>query len=110
MTMYGPGRFSPLTREAARLLGDRVRMARKERRWTIAELGERVGVSPTTIRKVETGDLTVAIGTAFEAAALVGVVLFDEDPPRRAAEAERVAAQLAILPAAVRGGRADDDF
>jgi len=108
--MKGPGTYAPVTRQAARLLGGRVRLARRERRWTVAELAERVGVSPVTIRKVENGDLTVALGTAFEAATLVGVALFHDDPARRAIEEERVAARLAVLPAAVRHTTVDDDF
>lgn len=102
--------YAPVTLEGCRLLGDRVRLARRERRWTVAELAERVGVSPVTIRKAERGDPTVALGTAFEAAALLGVALFHEDPARRAVEAEYVATRLAVLPAVVRPGRVDDDF
>ncbi len=102
--------LSPVTVEAVRLLGSRVAAARRERRWTLAELAERVGVSVVTIRKVERGDPTVALGTAFEAAALVGVALFHEDPQRRALEAEVARARLAVLPASVRSGNVDDDF
>ncbi len=108
--MGGPKVYSPVTVEAGRLLGSRVRQARRERRWTVAELAERVGVSPVTIRKVEKGDLTVALGTAFEAAALVGVALFHDDPSRRALEAEIAAARLAVLPTVFRPGLVDDDF
>ena len=81
---------SYLTSEAARLLGRRVSLARRERRWTLAELAERVGVSVVTIRKVERGDPTVALGTAFEAAVIAGVVLFHRDADRRALESEIV--------------------
>ena len=108
--MGGSKVYAPVTVEAARLLGSRVRQARRERRWTVVELAERVGVSPVTIRKVEKGDPTVALGTAFEAAALVGVALFHDDPVRRALEAEVAAARLAVLPAAIRPGQVDDDF
>ena len=101
---------SAATQEAASLLGARVRLGRRERRWTVAELAERVGVSVPTIEKVERGDLTVALGTALEAATLVGVALFDEDPERRALEAGRVADRLALLPKAVRRPTIDDDF
>ncbi len=96
--------------EAARLLGRRVALARRERRWTIAELAERVGSSEVTIRKVERGDPTVALGTAFEAAALVGVALFSEDAEVRAREAELVDARLAVMPERVRRRAIDDDF
>jgi len=96
--------------QAVQLLGERVRLARRERRWTIVELAERVGVSPVTLRKVEKGDPTVALGTAFEAAVLVGITLFHTDPARRALEADHVAARLAVLPATVRPAPTDDDF
>ena len=92
------------------MLGDRVRLARRDRRWKATELAERVGVSPTTIRKVERGDPTVALGTAFEAAALVGVALFHDDRSRRAIEADYLSARLAVLPAMIRRGPVDDDF
>ena len=102
--------LSPLTVQAARLLGRKVALARRERRWTIAELAERVGVSVVTIRKVERGDPTVALGTALETAVLVGVPLFHEDPGRRSAETEIVQARLALLPASVRRSDVDDNF
>ena len=85
-------------------------LARRERRWTLAELAERVGVSAVTMRKVERGDPSVALGTAFEAAALVGVPLFHQDSARRSVEGEVVLSRLAVLPATVRSRRVDDDF
>jgi transcriptional regulator with XRE-family HTH domain len=100
-----------LTVEAGRLLGNRIRLARKERGWTVEQLAERVGVAHVTISKVERGNLTVALGTAFEAAAVVGVPLFDPDPRRRSLEADRVMDRLALLPRLVRPTVAvDDDF
>ncbi len=103
----------PLSRtasEAARLLGRRVALARRERRWTIAELAERVGSSETTVRKVERGDPSVALGTVFEAAVLVGVPLFSDDATTVAREAELVEARLAVLPQRVRRRQVDDEF
>ena len=103
--------YSPVTKEAVRLLGNRVRLARRERKWTVRQLADRVGVSPPTMQKVEQGDLTVALGTAFEAAAVLGVVLFHDDPVRRSIEAGRVADRLAVLPQIVRApADIDDDF
>jgi len=100
-----------MTVEAARLLGARVQLARRERRWTLQELAERVGVTHVTMRKVERGDLTVGLGVAFEAAAVLGVPLFHEDRSRRALEAGRVEDRLAVLPALVRKPvDVDDDF
>src|SRR5271165_1205647 len=103
--------YSPLTVEAAKLLGARIRLARRERRWTLQELADRVGVSHVTMRKVERGDLTVALGIAFEAASVVGVALFHEDRSRRSLEAGRVDDRLAVLPQLVRKPlKMDDDF
>jgi transcriptional regulator with XRE-family HTH domain len=103
--------YSPLTVEAARLLGARVRVARRERRWTVQELADRVGVSHVTMSKVEHGDLTVALGVAFEAAAVVGVPLFHAERSRRQLERGRVEDRLAVLPAHVRSpAEVDDDF
>jgi transcriptional regulator with XRE-family HTH domain len=100
-----------MTVEAARLLGARVRLARRERRWTLQELAERVGVTHVTMRKVERGDLTVGLGVAFEAASVLGVPLFHEDRSRRALEAGRVDDRLAVLPQLVRKPTdIDDDF
>lgn len=93
------------------MLGQQVRLARKERRWTVKGLASRVGVTEVTMRKVERGDPTVALGTAFEAAALVGVPLFHDDPQRRALEFDRVDSRLAVLPISVRRRVVvDDDF
>jgi transcriptional regulator with XRE-family HTH domain len=103
--------YSPLTLEAARLLGTRVRLARRERGWTLQELADRVGVTYPTMSKVERGDLTVRLGVAFEAAVLVGVPLFHEDRARLRLEAGRVDDRLAVLPQLVRKpADVDDDF
>lgn len=49
-TMGGPPAYSPMTKEVLTLLGKRVRLGRLERRWTVAELATRVGVSPVRRR------------------------------------------------------------
>ena len=109
--MKRPHTFSPSTVEAAQLLGARIRLARRERRWTLQELADRVGVTHVTMRKVERGDLTVGLGVAFEAATVVGVPLFHEDRSRRSLEAGRVDDRLAVLPQLVRKPiEVDDDF
>ncbi|HEY5709267.1 MAG TPA: helix-turn-helix domain-containing protein [Solirubrobacterales bacterium] len=109
--MRRPRALSPLAVEAARLLGASIRLERRRRRWTVAELAERVGVTEATMLKVEGGDPGVRLGIAFEAAALTGVPLFDEDRSRRALETARVEDRLAVLPQRVRQPlEADDDF
>jgi transcriptional regulator with XRE-family HTH domain len=103
--------YSPTALEAARLLGAQVRLARRERGWTLHELAERVGVTRPTMSKIERGDPSVGLGVALEAAALTGVPLFLEDRSRVPLEAARLDAQLALLPQLVRKPAApDDDF
>ncbi|MGH9007017.1 MAG: helix-turn-helix transcriptional regulator [Acidimicrobiales bacterium] len=103
--------YSPLTREAARLLGIRIAAARRERRMTLSELAERVGATPQTVRKVERGDPTVSLGVAFESAAVLGVPLFSPDDDRRRLEADLIENRLAVLPKQVRRPRrVRDDF
>jgi transcriptional regulator with XRE-family HTH domain len=102
---------SPITTEAAGILGGLIRAARIERRWTQKELAERVGVAPYTIWKLERGDLSVALGTAFEAAVVCGVRLFEPQPSRLSREERRIADRLALLPKrARRPAEVDDDF
>lgn len=104
--------LSPLASQTLKLLANSIKTHRIRRGWSIQELAQRVGVSHPTIIKVERGDPSVAIGTVFEAAALVGVPLFDEDPDVRARYEERLRIELKLLPQAARRKRiqADDDF
>ena len=103
--------LSGQTRDALAILAQATRAARIRRGWTSRELAERVGVSLPTIVKVERGDPGVAVGTVLEAAALVGVPLFDADPEGRRRFASHKSAELALLPAAARPRRRiADDF
>ncbi|MGB5494291.1 MAG: helix-turn-helix transcriptional regulator [Sedimenticolaceae bacterium] len=104
---------SSYTCEAAVLLGKQIRLGRKQCKWTEHELAERAGVSRATLQKIEKGDLSVAIGLAFELATLVGVRLFDPEHSTLAHHIARIEDQLALLPSAVRRPRkqaVDDDF
>lgn len=77
----------------------------------MAELAERIGVSRPTMAKIERGDPSVAIGTVFEAAAVLGVPLFEGDETRsRHGAHKRV--EVALLPARARRRKVvvDDDF
>lgn len=107
--MKRPRTYSPQAIEAARLLGGQIRLARLERRWTLEELAERVGVNHTTLRKVERGDPSVGLGPALEAAVLVGLPLFHADPERRDLESREVQSRLALVPARARRPRDVDD-
>lgn len=103
--------YSQATVEAARLLGKQVREARLERRWTLGDLADRVGVNYATVRKVEEGDPSVGLGVAFESATLLGVPLFSAERRWREVEATRLDDRLTVLPKRARRREVpDDDF
>ena len=104
--------FTPQTRDAARVLGTQIALARRERGWTAAELAERAGTTARTISSIERGSLNTTIGLVFEAASLLGVPLFGVDASERAALARRGQERLALLPSRVYHPRTpvDDDF
>ncbi len=104
--------ISPQTTEALRLIASAIRARRLRRNWSIDELATRVGGSHPTIIRLERGDPRVAVGTVLEAATLVGVPLFDEDPVARSRYQQHLAAELSLLPQAGRMRRThvDDDF
>ena len=90
--------YSRVAKEAARLLGQRIKIARKQKGWSETALAERAGVARATVQKAERGDLGTAIGLAFELAVLVDVPLFDPDPSRLRQHLEQGATVLALLP------------
>ena len=71
--------YSKYAQEAALLLGQRIKLARKKRKWSEMNLAERAGISRATLQKIEAGNMTPAIGLVFEVASLVGVSLFEQD-------------------------------
>jgi transcriptional regulator with XRE-family HTH domain len=93
-----PRPHSPYAVEAARLLGAQIRLARRERRWSQDELAARAGITPRTVSKIEHGDLSVGLGAAFEAAALLGVPLFHAERSRLRADIDRAEARSALIP------------
>lgn len=104
--------YSRYSRAAATLLGQLIRRARIERRITVEELAERAGLSRGLVHRIETGDLGCSIGAVFEAAAIIGVRLFDADQSSLAQQIAAGNATLALLPQAVRAstGSVKDDF
>jgi len=94
--------YSPRTVEALDLLGKQIQASRLERRWTLDGLARRIGITVPTMRKIEQGDPTVALGVAFEAASVLGLPIFGEDADRRSLESRWLDDRLAVLPARVR--------
>ena len=104
--------YSRTTREALQLMGGQVRLARKQRKMSEADLAARIGIARSTLQLIEKGHPKVEIGLMFEAASLLGVPLFVEEPSRLASQIERVGDKLALLPQSIRRPRKEvnDDF
>lgn len=94
------------------MLGKQIRLARKQRKWTEAELAERSGISLSTIKRIEKGDITCSVGLVFEAATLVGVNLFGGRDISHEDLTQRLDDKIALLPKVIRNTmqKVDDDF
>ena len=110
--MASPRTWSRYTRQAAVLLGERIRQERKQRRWSEQELASRAGISRATLQKIESGDMGCAIGLAFEAAALVGIPLFASDRQPLPGQVREARDKTALLPTRIRAPQEPvfDDF
>jgi transcriptional regulator with XRE-family HTH domain len=93
-----PRTYSKMTRVAVQLLGQRIRLGRKNKQWSEQLLAERAGVSRATVQKIEKGELGSAIGLAFELAVLTDVPLFDPEPSRLKSHLAHGDELLALLP------------
>lgn len=104
--------YARYTKEGAALLGKMIRHGRKERQMTEQELAERLGIARSTLQRVEKGDPKVEMGIMFEAAALVGIKLFDADESSIKALSARMDDRLAVLPKHVykSGKKVIDEF
>lgn len=102
--------YSEVVRHAADLFGAQVRQARIHRDWTVRELAERAGISKDTVLKVEHGDPSVALGTAFDLAVLVGVPLFFDDRRQLAYEAARERDRATLMGRRVRPNTVEPDY
>ncbi|MFW6323890.1 MAG: helix-turn-helix transcriptional regulator [Desulfovibrionales bacterium] len=105
--------YSKLTREAVDLLGRRIKLARKKRRWPESELAERAGIARETLRKIERGDPSSSIGLVFEVAVLVGINLFEVTSARDMVnQRKHIEEQLKLLPKHTHAANriVDDEF
>ena len=90
--------YSKVTKAAVQLLGQRIRLGRKNKRWSEQLLAERAGVSRTTVQKIERGEFGSAIGLAFELAVLVDVPLFEPELGQLKGHLVRGQELLVLLP------------
>ena len=63
----------PISQQLLRQLGDRLRLARLRRRLTAAQVAERAGMAPMTLRSVERGGTGVTIGAYVAVMQVLGI-------------------------------------
>ena len=104
--------YSKYAQEAALLLGKQIKLARKQRKWSEQNLADRAGISRATLQKIENGEMTCAIGLSFEAAALVGLNLFEQNNVPLSISIENANNKIALLPRRIKPKTrvVDDDF
>lgn len=104
--------YSKYAKEAAFLLGQQIKLGRKNRQWSEQNLAVRAGISRATLQKIEAGEMSPSIGLVFEVAALVGVPLFEQDSRALATSIELTQSKIALLPKRIKNKTkaVDDDF
>jgi len=104
--------YSRYAQEAAILMGEQIKLGRKQRKWPEKELADRAGISRATLQKIENGELNCAIGLVFEVAALVGINLFEQDKHPLSKQIEHTKDKLTFLPRRIKTKEkeVDDDF
>ena len=90
--------YSKYALEAVTLLGEQIKLERKQRRWNEKNLAERTGISRATLQKIENGDMSCSIGLFFEVATLVGINLFEQDKFPLSRHLEQTRDKIALLP------------
>jgi transcriptional regulator with XRE-family HTH domain len=104
--------YARYTITAVELLGRLVQIERKSRRMTARDLADRLGVDRSTLQRLEQGDPKVEVGLAFEACAILGLPLFEEDGQGLTMRLHEAGKRLALLPNRVRARQLNvsDDF
>lgn len=104
--------YSKYVKEAALLLGQQIKLGRKQRKWSEQNLADRAGISRATLQKIEAGEMSPSIGLVFETAALVGIPLFEQDTPGLATHVDLIQSKIALLPRRIQSRKkaVDDDF
>jgi transcriptional regulator with XRE-family HTH domain len=105
-----PSASSKYATEALELLGQLIRQARLRHSMTVSELAALLGVAQEVVEGLERGDHRTEVGVAFEAAARLGIRLFDADEPTLEMRLVALRKIVALLPPASRSIVAFDDF
>lgn len=90
--------YARYTIAAVELLGTLVAVERKSRKMTAQDLSDRLGIDRSTLQRLEAGDPKVELGLAFEACAMLGIPLFDEDMAGMTARLDEAGRRLVLLP------------
>ncbi len=90
--------YSQYAQDAAVLMGEQIKLARKQRKWSEQNLADRAGITRATLQKIENGEMSCAVGSVFELATLVGVQLFEQDGAPLAKHIEQTRDKIALLP------------
>jgi transcriptional regulator with XRE-family HTH domain len=104
--------YSHYAKQAATLLGQKIRKARIDRHMKAEELAGRAAISRGLLRRIENGDLGCTLGAVFEIAAIVGVQLFEADETTMTGALDLNTTTMALIPKSVRSPRVtpDDNF
>ena len=95
--------YSGFTKAALALLGKEIEFNRKLKKINAQALADRCGISRPTLRNIERGAPSVEIGTVFEAAAIVGVKLFNSSSRQSIdISLNHLNDKIALLPESVR--------
>ncbi len=104
--------YSKYAQEAAVLMGEQIKLGRKQRQWSEKNLADRAGISRATLQKIEKGELSCAIGLVFEVASLVGIKLFESANLPLSQHIEHTRNKVALLPQRIKATKkvVHDDF
>lgn len=90
------------TNDAVRLLGIMIHNSRVEQNMTVIDVAKMAGISRGLVHRIESGNANCSIGSVFKLAAIVGVSLFEVNPPTLPRHLAMAQNKLTLLPKNVR--------
>lgn len=103
--------YSSYTRQSMSVFSNLIKVSRKTRKWSEAELAERAGISRATVREIEKGNPSTELGLYFEVATLLGIPLLGSSEEMKGISRE-LDLRLALLPKRISNKSVEvfDDF